>query len=34
MAALKDGRFWAGFIVAYLLVIFVPALNFRNRMKA
>ena len=33
MAALKDPRFWGGFIVAYLLVVFVPALNVRNRMK-
>ncbi len=32
MSVLKDGRFWAGVLVGYLLLVFVPALNFRARM--
>lgn len=31
MAVLKDGRFWAGLLVGYLLVTFVPALSIRGR---
>ncbi len=26
---LKDGRFWGGVLVGYLIVVFVPALSFR-----
>lgn len=33
MGVLKDKRFWTGFIVAYLLVCFVPAVNFRSHMS-
>ena len=28
--ALKDARFWAGFLVGYLLVVFVPQLSFKS----
>lgn len=31
MAALKDGRFWAGVLVGYLLVVFMPALSVRGK---
>lgn len=31
MAALKDHRFWLGVLVGYLLVVFVPQVNFRAR---
>jgi hypothetical protein len=31
---LKDGRFWGGVLVGYLLVSFVPALNVRGAMSA
>ena len=34
MAALKDGRFWAGVLVGYLLVMFVPALSIKGKMRA
>jgi hypothetical protein len=27
---LKDGRFWGGVIVGYLLCVFVPSLNFKR----
>ena len=33
MAVLRDGRFWVGVIVGYLLLVFVPQLNFRNMGK-
>lgn len=29
----KDKHFWAGVAIGYLLVVFVPAVNFRNHMK-
>ena len=29
---LKSKDFWIGILVGYLLVVFVPALNFRTRM--
>jgi hypothetical protein len=29
---LKDKRFWCGVLVGYLLVCFVPQLNFRSHM--
>jgi len=32
MAILKDHRFWVGLLVGYLLVVFVPKLNFRSKM--
>lgn len=28
---LKDGRFWAGVLVGYLLLTFVPSLSIRSR---
>jgi hypothetical protein len=31
---LKDGRFWAGVLVGYLLVVFVPQLSIKGRMSA
>ena len=31
---LKDGRFWGGVLVGYLLVTFVPQLSIRGKMKA
>jgi hypothetical protein len=31
---LKDGRFWGGVLVGYLLVSFVPALNVRAAVGA
>ncbi len=31
---LKDGRFWGGVLVGYLLVTFVPQLSFKGKMKA
>ena len=31
---LKDGRFWFGVVVGYLLLMFVPALSIRTKMKA
>ena len=34
MAVLKDGRFWFGVLVGYLLVTFVPALSFRGKIGA
>ena len=34
MAFLKDGRFWGGVLVGYLLVTFVPALSFRGKIGA
>ena len=33
MAVLRDGRFWAGLIVGYLLLVFLPQLNFRTMGK-
>ncbi len=30
---LKDGRFWGGVLVGYLLVTFVPQLSFKGKMK-
>ena len=30
---LRDSRFWIGFLVGYLLLVFVPAANFRNMGK-
>lgn len=33
MGVLKSKQFWMGFIVAYVLVCFVPALNFRSHMS-
>ena len=30
---LKDGRFWFGVLVGYLLVTFVPALSVKSRMS-
>lgn len=29
---LKDSRFWMGVLAGYLLVVFVPQLNFRSRL--
>jgi len=29
---LKDHRFWVGVVAGYLLVVFVPKVNFRARM--
>lgn len=29
---LKDGRFWMGVLVGYLLVVFVPQLSIKGRM--
>jgi hypothetical protein len=29
---LKNRAFWYGFVAAYLLVCFVPAVNFRSHM--
>jgi hypothetical protein len=29
---LRSKEFWTGVVIAYLLVIFFPALNFRNHM--
>jgi len=29
---LKDGRFWFGVLLGYLLLSFVPALSIRGRM--
>lgn len=29
-AFLKDGRFWAGVLAGYLLLMFVPALSFKR----
>lgn len=34
MAFLRDGRFWGGVVVGYLLVTFVPALSFRGKIGA
>ena len=30
---LKDGRFWAGVLAGYLLVVFVPQLSVKSRMS-
>jgi len=32
MAVFKDTRFWLGVLVGYLLVVFVPSVNFRARL--
>lgn len=32
MGILKDHRFWVGLLAGYLLVVFVPKLNFRSKM--
>jgi len=29
-AILKDGRFWAGFLAGYLLVVLMPSLSFKR----
>jgi hypothetical protein len=34
MGVLKDGRFWAGVVVGYLLLMFMPQLSIRSRVKA
>lgn len=34
MAVLKDGRFWFGVLVGYLLVTFVPALSVRGKITS
>ena len=31
MGVLKDGRFWFGVIVGYLLVVMLPQINLRAR---
>ena len=31
---LKDGRFWFGVLVGYLLVVFLPQLSFKGRVRA
>ena len=31
---LKDGRFWGGVLVGYLLVVFLPQLSVKGRMSA
>ena len=31
MGVLKDGRFWFGVLVGYLLVVFLPQINVRAR---
>lgn len=28
----KDHKFWVGVLAGYLLVVFVPAVNFRTRL--
>jgi len=33
MAVLRDGRFWIGVLVGYLLVVFVPQVSFKNMGK-
>ena len=33
-AVLRDGRFWFGVLVGYLLLSFVPALSVRGKMTA
>jgi hypothetical protein len=33
MGFLKDGRFWGGLVAGYLLVVFMPQLNFRTKAK-
>ena len=30
---LKDGRFWTGVLVGYLLLMFVPALSIKTKMS-
>jgi hypothetical protein len=30
---LRDSRFWIGVLAGYLLVVFVPQVNFRNMGK-
>lgn len=32
MGIVKDHRFWVGVLVGYLLIVFVPKLNFRSKM--
>lgn len=34
MNVLKDPRFWGGVVVGYLLVLFLPALNFKATGRA
>jgi len=34
MGVLKDGRFWAGVVVGYLLCMFVPALRIGGKARA
>jgi len=34
MGFLKDGRFWGGVIVGYLLVVFLPQISFRSKTSA
>jgi len=29
-AILKDGRFWIGFLLGYLIVVFLPSLSFKR----
>lgn len=29
---LKDKTFWLGVLIGYLIVVFVPAVNFRSRL--
>jgi hypothetical protein len=29
-AILKDGRFWTGFLLGYLIVVFLPSLSFKR----
>jgi hypothetical protein len=30
---LKDGRFWMGVLLGYLLVVFVPQVSIKNKMS-